>query len=91
MPVMISRGNDFFDLEERKADKLKSVTEDDILVASGDGGYKDSGKKISDLSSVHIGSSAPSNTKMVWIDTSSGGIFKYHNGSSWVPTKATWG
>lgn len=33
----------------------------------------------------HVGTSAPSNTKLLWIDTNSttGGL-KYHNGSSWV-------
>ncbi len=33
----------------------------------------------------HVGSAAPSNAKLLWIDTNSttGGL-KYHNGSSWV-------
>lgn len=34
---------------------------------------------------------APSNTKLLWIDTSNGGVLKYHNGTSWVSTKAVWG
>lgn len=29
--------------------------------------------------------SAPSDTKVLWIDTSGGGGLKYHNGSAWVP------
>ena len=34
---------------------------------------------------VHVGTSAPTNTKLLWIDTTAttGGL-KYHNGSSWV-------
>lgn len=37
------------------------------------------------------GTSAPSNTKLLWIDTNSGngnGIIKYYNGSSWVAVSA---
>lgn len=34
---------------------------------------------------------APEDTNMLWIDTSIGGVTKYHNGKSWVPTKAVWG
>lgn len=30
------------------------------------------------------GTSAPSNTKLLWIDTSLGGVLKYYNGSSWT-------
>ena len=35
---------------------------------------------------VHVGATAPSNTKCLWIDTSSStnGGLKYHNGSAWV-------
>lgn len=38
-----------------------------------------------------IGTSAPANTKLLWMDTASGGILKYYNGSSWVTTKSVWG
>lgn len=37
----------------------------------------------------HYGASAPSNTKLLWIDTS--GMAKFYNGSAWVPLAATWG
>lgn len=37
----------------------------------------------------HYGASAPSNTKLLWIDTS--GVAKFYNGSAWVPLAATWG
>lgn len=36
-------------------------------------------------------SSAPSDTNVLWVDTANGGVVKYHNGTSWVATKAVWG
>lgn len=39
---------------------------------------------------VYIGDTAPSNTKLLWVDTASGNITKFYNGSSWVATKAVW-
>ena len=41
----------------------------------------------------HRGTSAPSNTKLLWIDTSTNngnGLMKYYNGSSWVAISAIW-
>lgn len=34
---------------------------------------------------------APSNTKLGWIDTGSGNILKYYNGSAWAPIGSVWG
>jgi hypothetical protein len=42
-----------------------------------------------DPGGYHYGASAPSNTKLLWIDTS--GVAKFYNGSAWVPLAATWG
>lgn len=42
-----------------------------------------------DPGGYHYGSSAPSNTKLLWINTS--GVAKFYNGSAWVPLAATWG
>lgn len=42
-----------------------------------------------DPGGYHYGASAPSNTKLLWIDTS--GVTKFYNGSAWVPLAATWG
>lgn len=42
-----------------------------------------------DPGGYHYGASAPSNTKLLWIDTS--GVAKFYNGSTWVPLAATWG
>ena len=39
----------------------------------------------------YIGDTAPENTNLLWVDTSSGGILKYYNGTSWVAIKAVWG
>ena len=39
----------------------------------------------------HAGSTAPSDTKLLWIDTGNGSIMKYHNGSAWTIVGSTWG
>lgn len=38
----------------------------------------------------YAGTSAPTNTKVLWIDTSNG-VMKYYNGTAWTPIKAVWG
>ena len=40
---------------------------------------------------VAIGTSAPSDTGLAWIDTGNGGVLKYYNGSAWTTTKSVWG
>lgn len=42
-----------------------------------------------DPGGYHYGATAPSNTKLLWIDTS--GVARFYNGSAWVPLAATWG
>lgn len=42
-----------------------------------------------DPGGYHFGATAPSNTKLLWIDTS--GVARFYNGSSWVPLTPTWG
>lgn len=42
-----------------------------------------------DPGGYHYGASAPTNTKLLWINTS--GVSKFYNGSAWVPLAATWG
>lgn len=34
---------------------------------------------------------APGDTTLLWMDSGSGDIVKYFNGSAWVPVPATWG
>lgn len=53
----------------------------------GDPGWLAVGSE--DPGGYHYGASAPSNTKLLWIDTS--GVSKFYNGSAWVPLAATWG
>ena len=36
-------------------------------------------------------STAPSNTKLLWIDTGDSNILKYYNGSAWTPVVVAWG
>lgn len=42
-----------------------------------------------DPGGYHYGASAPTNTKLLWIDTS--GVARFYNGSAWAPLAATWG
>lgn len=42
-----------------------------------------------DPGGYYYGASAPTNTKLLWIDTS--GVARFYNGSAWVPLAATWG
>ena len=40
---------------------------------------------------VVVSSTAPTDTKVLWIDTGMGGVAKYHNGTEWVAILAVWG
>lgn len=51
--------------------------------------YVDS--KCDQLGGTYIGTTAPTNTKLLWVDTGNDGVLKYYNGSAWVATKAIWG
>lgn len=42
-----------------------------------------------DPGGYHYGSSAPTNTKLLWIDTS--GVARFYNGSAWKTLTPTWG
>lgn len=55
--------------------------------------YVDESGNVTELASggVSVGATAPSNTKLLWIDTSSGGVSKYYNGNAWVATASVWG
>lgn len=39
---------------------------------------------------TYIGDAAPSNKKLMWLDTASEGVLKYYDGSKWMPTRSTW-
>ena len=53
----------------------------------GDPGWLAVGSE--DPGGYHYGASAPTNTKLLWIDTS--GVARFYNGSAWAPLAATWG
>lgn len=55
--------------------------------AWGDPGWLAVGSE--DPGGYSYGASAPSNTKLLWIDTS--GVPRFYNGSTWVSLAATWG
>lgn len=42
-----------------------------------------------DPGGYHYGATAPTNTKLLWIDTS--GVARFYNGSAWKAIAATWG
>lgn len=42
-----------------------------------------------DPGGYHYGPSAPTNTKLLWIDAS--GVARFYNGSAWTPLTPTWG
>lgn len=47
-------------------------------------------KLVSTLGFIHIGTTAPNDISMLWIDTTSGRIPKYYNGEAWVAINAVW-
>lgn len=53
----------------------------------GDPGWLAVGSE--DLGGYHFGATAPSNTKLLWIDTS--GVARFYNGAAWAPLTPTWG
>ena len=55
--------------------------------AWGDPGWLAVGSE--DPGGYHYGASAPTNTKLLWIDTS--GVARFYNGSAWAPLAPTWG
>lgn len=63
-------------IDSGNGNAMKHVSEDGTVTELSSGG-------------TYYGSSAPTNTKLLWIDTS--GVAKFYNGSAWVPLAATWG
>lgn len=65
-----------------------------LWIDSGNGNamkHVDEDGTVTELSSggTYYGATAPTNTKLLWIDTS--GVAKFYNGSAWVPLAAAWG
>ena len=46
--------------------------------------------KINNIGTYIVPNTAPSKTNVLWIDTSNGGVLKYHNGSSWQNVYGVW-
>lgn len=63
-------------IDSGNGNAMKHVAEDGTVTELSSGG-------------TYYGSSAPTNTKLLWIDTS--GVPRFYNGSAWVPLAATWG
>lgn len=63
-------------IDSGNGNAMKHVAEDGTVTELSSGG-------------TYYGASAPSNTKLLWIDNS--GVARFYNGSAWVPLAATWG
>lgn len=50
--------------------------------------YDLANSKLSEV--FYVGSSSPSNTKLLWIDTANGGILKYYYNGSWKNVYSVW-
>lgn len=77
-----------------KSNRKPSPKRSTLWIDSGNGNamkHVDNDGTVTELSSggTYYGSLAPTNTKLLWIDTS--GVAKFYNGSAWVPLAATWG
>lgn len=46
--------------------------------------------EVAGKSRLHVGTSTPSDTNILWVDTSAGGVIKYYNGSSWALVPSVW-
>lgn len=65
---------------------LISLIKSDIQEAVADKvGQDEVDSAIASITTFVVQSSEPTSTKQLWIDTSVGGVMKYHNGSAWVP------
>lgn len=40
---------------------------------------------------VYVGTTAPANTSMLWIDSGNNNVSKFYNGTAWTPVPAIWG
>lgn len=63
-------------IDSGNGNAMKHVAEDGTVTELSSGG-------------TYYGSSAPSNTKLLWIDTS--GVARFYNGSAWTTLTPTWG
>ena len=60
-----------------------------LYTKPGTGGSGSGGGGLS--SAYYVGSTAPSDTGILWIDSANSNILKFYNGSAWVAVGAVWG
>lgn len=89
-----TRALDIYGSDVVKSDSKPNAKRSTLWIDSGNGNamkHVAEDGTVTELSSggTSYGATAPSNTKLLWIDTS--GIARFYNGSSWVPLTATWG
>lgn len=78
---------------EPGADMIQRIKSDMALKADLDEEGKVLSEQLPEINPCpfYAGSSAPENTNLFWIDTASGGVLKYHNGTDWITTASVWG
>lgn len=75
------------DLQEYVRDVSFDKDTSAILVEKGNGGIEN----IPVSSGAYVvANTAPAEINKLWIDTANGGVTKYYDGTSWVPTAAVW-
>lgn len=55
-----------------------------MYIGTGDGGYM----PVITYKPYEAGTTAPTDTRSLWVDSSAGNVVKYYNGASWVETGA---
>nr|DAV32986.1 MAG TPA: Receptor Binding Protein [Caudoviricetes sp.] len=89
-----TRALDIYGSDVVKSDSKPNAKRSTLWIDSGNGNamkHVAEDGTVTELSSggTSYGASAPSNTKLLWIDTS--GVARFYNGSAWVPLAAIWG
>lgn len=89
-----TRALDIYGSDVVKSDSKPNAKRSTLWIDSGNGNamkHVAEDGTVTELSSggTSYGASAPSNTKLLWIDNS--GVARFYNGSAWIPLAATWG
>lgn len=90
----VPRALDIYGSDVVKSNAKPSSKRSTLWIDSGNGNamkHVAEDGTVTDLSSggTYYGASAPTNTKLLWIDTS--GVARFYNGSAWAPLTPTWG
>lgn len=89
-----TRALDIYGSDVVKSDSKPNAKRSTLWIDSGNGNamkHVAEDGTVTELSSggTSYGATAPSNTKLLWIDTS--GVARFYNGYAWAPLTATWG